>query len=222
MLTHILVVDDDDGIRRLLQRFLCEQGYAVSVASDTRECAVLLKEFIFDIIILDIMMPNETGMKFMKRFKDEIKAPVVMLSALGDVDDRINGLESGAVDYLAKPFEPRELLLRIQKILKLNATVNKQIKCYFGDFELDLQSGNLSKNGIAVHLTTTEKQLLLYLAQHNGTIISREKICKIYPSINPRTMDAQVARLRTKVEKDPKMPEFIQTIRGSGYVLWVR
>jgi two-component system phosphate regulon response regulator OmpR len=221
MIGHILVVDDDNRIRKLLQQFLQEQGYAVSTASNTRECELLLGEFVFDVVILDIMMPGETGIKFMKRAKDKIKSPVIMLSALGDVDDRINGLESGAMDYLAKPFEPKELSLRIQKILKFNSQSSKPLKCYFGDFELDLVSGNLSKNGSVVHLTTTEKQLLLRLAEHGGTIISRDKISELFPSINPRTMDAQVARLRTKIESNPKAPEFIQTIRGSGYVLWV-
>lgn len=216
---HILVVDDDIGIRKLVRRFLIENGYVVSLAANIKEGKLLLEQFIFDLIILDIMMPGESGIKFAKNNQAKLPTPILMLSALGDVDDRVNGLESGAADYLAKPFEPKELLLRINNILKRNIKKDDS-KLAFGAFELDLKSGNLSRRGISIHLTSTEKKLLLFLVANNGKKVSREELVNVSPDANLRSIDAQIARLRTKIEDDPKVPIYLQTIRGVGYVFW--
>ena len=216
---HILVVDDDAGIRKLICKFLIENGYVVSLAANIKETKLLLEQFVFDLIIMDIMMPGESGIKFVQNNQASLNVPILMLSALGDVDDRVNGLESGAADYLAKPFEPKELLLRINNILK-RSSKNDDAKLTFGAFELDLKSGNLTKRGIAIHLTSTEKKLLLFLVANNGKKVSREELVNVSPDASLRSIDAQVARLRTKIEDDPKAPIYLQTIRGVGYVFW--
>lgn len=216
---HILVVDDDAGIRKLICKFLIENGYVVSLAANIKECKLLLEQFVFDVIIMDIVMPGESGIKFVQNNQATLNVPILMLSALGDVDDRVNGLESGAADYLAKPFEPKELLLRINNILK-RTNKNDDSKLTFGAFELDLKSGNLTKRGIAIHLTSTEKKLLLFLVANNGKKVSREELVNVSPDVSLRSIDAQVARLRSKIEDDPKVPIYLQTIRGVGYVFW--
>lgn len=216
---HILVVDDDLGIRKLLKKFLEENGYIVSSASNVKECRFLITQFIFDLIIMDIMMPGETGIKFLKNTKHLLQTPVLLLSALGNVDDRINGLESGAEEYLAKPFEPKELLLRIQNILK-RVQNNNSSKCSFGSFEFDLQSGNLNQGDEQIHLTNTEKKLLTYLIAHKGQTVNRESLKKIFDEVHSRSIDAQVARLRSKIEADSKNPIYLQSVRGIGYVFW--
>jgi two-component system phosphate regulon response regulator OmpR len=216
---HILVVDDDEGIRKLIRKFLIEHGYVISLAANVKECKLLLEQFVFDLIIMDIMMPGESGINFVKNNQQTLAIPVLMLSALGDVDDRVNGLESGAADYLAKPFEPKELLLRINNLLK-RSDKNDNYRFVFGAFELDLKSGNLSKRGISIHLTSTEKKLLLFLVANNGKKVSREDLINVSPEANLRSIDAQIARLRVKIEEDPKVPIYLQTIRGIGYVFW--
>ncbi len=218
MLGHILVVDDDLRIRSLLSQYLIENGYAISTASNVKECELLLKEFRFDLIILDIMMPGESGIDFVKRKKSQLKTPVLMLSALGHVDDKVDGLESGAEDYLTKPFEPKELLLRIQKIIKRQTPILDNIK--FGEFVFDLANNTLSKGYETIHLTQTEKNLLKILGKNLGQIVSRDELQKQLSDINLRTIDAQIARLRAKIEIDSKSPKHLQTIRGEGYVLF--
>ncbi len=218
MLGHIIVVDDDVRIRSLLSQYLVESGYAISTAKDVKECEKLLKEFQFDLIILDIMMPGESGIEFVKRTRNSLKTPVLMLSALGHVDDKVDGLESGAEDYLTKPFEPKELLLRIQKILKRQTPIQENIK--FGEFIFDCTNNTLTNNGNNIHLTQTEKNLLKILGKTIGQMVTRDEILKQFPDINSRTVDAQIARLRAKIEIDPKSPKHLQTIRGAGYVLF--
>lgn len=222
MLGHLLIVDDDKGIRTLLAKYLNESGYTISTASSVKECEQLLGEFVFDLIILDVMMPNETGISFIQRYKNKLKTPVIMLSALGNIDDRIDGLKSGADDYLAKPFEPEELLLRIQNLLKRSTTFTTKNEYSFGDYIYQAEIGNLSKSGEFVHLTQTEKNLLNKFTTTPGVIISREDILKDLSESNERTIDTQIARLRNKIENDPKRPVHLQTIRGSGYVLWAK
>lgn len=217
MLGHILVVDDDARIRQLLSQFLSENEYAVSTAASVKECELLLNEFAFDIIVMDIMMPEETGIDLLKRRK--LGIPVILLSALGQVDDRINGLESGADDYLTKPFDPRELLLRLNLIIK-RGKLSSSKDCSFGDFKLDLTSGNLQRGGIGVHLTTAEKTIMLELGKAAGSIVSRELLGQVLNGVELRTVDAHIVRLRSKIEANPKSPEYLQTIRGEGYVLW--
>lgn len=219
MTYHILVVDDDDRIRSLLSKFLQESGYATSSARNTKEAEALLKEFVFDLVILDIMMPGETGVDFMKRVKNSLtNTPFLMLSALGHVDDRVDGLESGAEDYLTKPFEPKELLLRMNNIIKRNSIDAKVIE--FGDYKFDLNSNTLFKSEEHVNLTETEKNLLKILGSKLGQMISRDDMQKVMPDVNARTIDAQIARLRAKIEDDPKAPKYLQTVRGVGYVLF--
>jgi two-component system phosphate regulon response regulator OmpR len=218
MIKHILIVDDDDRIRILLSKFLKESGYAISTASNSKEAGRLIQEFVFDLIVLDIMMPDETGIQFIKRVKDTINTPFLLLSALGHVDDKVDGLESGAEDYLTKPFEPKELLIRIGNIIKRNSKEGKVVK--FGEYEFDTKSNNLFMNGKKVNLTQTEKSLIKVLCLNLGQLVSRDEIQKAFPNVNIRTIDAQIARLRAKIEEDPKSPKYLQTVRGSGYALF--
>jgi two-component system, OmpR family, phosphate regulon response regulator OmpR len=216
---HILVIDDDDEIRQLLAKYLNKNGYIVSLASNTAIAEELFELFQFDLVILDVLMPKETGLEFLKR--KTLKQPVIMLTALGDVDDRINGLENGAEDYIAKPFEPKELLIRIEKLIsrfKKDSLTEKKIK--FGDFQFDLERKTLLHNDIPIPLTTSQRDLLNIFAKNLGVIISREEIAKQLNDINVRTIDTQITRLRSKIEKDPKSPIFLQTVRNHGYVLW--
>lgn len=217
MLGHILIVDDDKGISALLEKYLISENYAVSTAFNIKECEALLKEFEFDVIILDIIMPGETGIEYLKRARNTLKTPVIMLSALGHVDDRVDGLKSGAEDYLPKPFEPIELLLRIQNVMK--RSIKHAKKCTFGEYDFSLETLNLTKNKSNVHITTTEKTLLKILCEKAGEMVSREDIQKIMPEVSARTIDSQIARLRSKIEADPKSPEFLQTVRGAGYTI---
>jgi two-component system phosphate regulon response regulator OmpR len=216
---HILVIDDDDEIRQLLAKYLNKNGYIVSLASNTTIAEELFELFQFDLVILDVLMPKETGLEFLKR--KTLKQPVIMLTALGDVDDRINGLENGAEDYIAKPFEPKELLIRIEKLIlrfKKDSLTEKKIK--FGDFQFDLERKTLLHNNVPIPLTTSQRDLLNIFAKNLGIIISREEIAKQLNDINIRTIDTQITRLRSKIEKDPKSPIFLQTVRNHGYVLW--
>jgi two-component system phosphate regulon response regulator OmpR len=221
MRKHILVVDDDK-IRFLLKTLLEQEDYIVSVAANTDECQLLLKEFIFDLIIMDVMMPGESGLDFVKRKRHEITPPIIMLTALGDTDDRINGLEGGADDYLPKPFDHRELLLRVQKLIsRSNQNSDQRLGFTFGNYTFDSQNGALTHHtqGL-IYLTTAEKDLLKLLSSHAGQVLSREDIAKEFDNVNLRTIDTNIARLRTKFEADPKKPEFLQTVRGKGYVLY--
>ncbi|WP_236870280.1 response regulator transcription factor [Candidatus Bandiella numerosa] len=216
---HILVIDDDNEIRQLLAKYLNKNGYIVSLASNTAVAEELFELFQFDLVILDVLMPKETGLEFLKR--KTLKQPVIMLTALGDVDDRINGLESGAEDYIAKPFEPKELLIRIEKLIlrfKKDSLTEKKIK--FGDFQFDLERKTLLHNNALIPLTTSQRDLLNIFAKNLGIIIPRDEIAKQLNDINIRTIDTQITRLRSKIEKDPKSPIFLQTVRNHGYVLW--
>jgi len=216
---HILVVDDDDGIRELLGRFLQEEGYLVSLAEDVASCERIMKDLAFDLLIIDVMMPNESGLDFIKRSRLSLKCPVIMLTALGDVDDRINGLSSGANDYLAKPFEPKELLLRLKNLLNYVAPVKAKTDVTFGKLYYDQNLCLLSReDGSPVSLTTNEQTLLQIMIDKAGQIISREEIAALFPGSNLRSTDTLVARLRSKIEDDSKNPVFLQTIRGQGYV----
>lgn len=217
MLGHILIVDDDKGISALLEKYLISENYAVSTAYNVKECEQLLLEFEFDVIILDVIMPGETGIEYLKRARSTLKIPVIMLSALGHVDDRVDGLKSGAEDYLPKPFEPIELLLRIQNVMK--RSVKRPKFCSFGEYNFNLESLNLLKNGTNIHITTAEKTLLKILCEKAGQMVSREDIQKSMPEISARSIDSQIARLRSKIEADPKSPEFLQTVRGAGYTI---
>ncbi len=221
---HILVVDDDERLRDLLSRFLIENGFLVSTATDAAEARDVLKYLNYDLLIFDVMMPGEDGMSLTSSIKKQgMTTPVLLLTALGEIESRIKGFESGADDYLPKPFEPRELLLRINAILRRVAApppaADENIR--FGKWTLDLERGELLHGAERMPLTSVEHTLLRALASKKGEVISREELAALCEmSANERTIDVQVTRLRKKVEEDPKLPKYIQTVRGKGYVLW--
>lgn len=221
-LYHILVVDDDTRIRNLLAKFLDQNGFFVSIAKDADEAKQLMVEFLFDLLIVDVMMPGQDGIDFTANIRKDSKTPVIMLTARGDFDDRIKGLEAGADDYLPKPFEPKELLLRINNILKRvhNATNQKDQICHFGDFSFSLSDLRLKKGNQYIHLTESEAKILALLCKEQSTPISREKIRTICGNIDERSIDVQITRLRKKIETNPKQPNYLQTIRNKGYVLY--
>lgn len=220
---HILVVDDDTRLRSLLKRFLCEQGFAVSGAKDADEATDFLNQYKFDLLIVDVMMPKISGIEFLKTLRLENNVPVIMLTAMGETADRIVGLESGADDYIAKPFEPVELVLRIKNILRRTpvektdnlAPLNLGL-CLYDVIKKELTT----KQGAIVHITPVEQMLLNVLSQKPGQIFTREKLADILGSgQSPRSIDVQITRLRKKIEKDSKNPRYLQTIRGKGYML---
>lgn len=218
---HLLVVDDDDRLRKLLGRFLCEHGCMVTEAADAAQAHRALEWFVFDLMILDVMMPGQTGLELLAALGERRRLPVLMLSALGEADDRIRGLETGAEDYLAKPFEPKELLLRVQAILRRAASTQGSAgSVVFGEYRFDLASGRLSRSGEPVHLTTAESALLALLAARPGTPQSREQLAaQMAGASSERSVDVQVTRLRKKIEASAGRPLYLQTVRGAGYVL---
>ena len=217
MIEHVLVVDDDKKIRNLLSEILRENGYVVSLAESIKETEEQLKYSVFDLIIMDVLMPQESALEFLNRVKIDI--PIMLVTALGHVDDRINGLELGADDYLVKPFEPKELLLRMRKILDRKGGVNND-KISIGDFVFDINTGNLMLNQNNISLTGQEKRLLKLFIERVGKSILREELKEIF-GVSERTIDTIVARLRSKIEKDSKRPVFLHTIRGIGYIFYL-
>ena len=228
---HLLVVDDDTRIRELLSSFLAGHGFRVSSAGDAHQARAKMVSLAFDLIILDIMMPGENGLELASSLrKDANQVPVLFLSALTSPQDRINGLSVGGDDYLSKPFEPEELLLRIRSILKRQVP-EKQAPddIVFGDFSFNLPRGQLRKNGVPVHLTTRETEMLRVLASHAGEAVSRQDLAQQYNDVkittqnsdsdNTRGVDVQINRLRAKIENTPTRPIYLQTVRARGYVL---
>ena len=219
---HLLVVDDDTRLRSLLQRFLRENGFLVSTAKDADEARFMMRQYRFSLLIVDVMMPKENGFEFLTSLRQESSIPVIMLTAMGNVEDRIVGLENGADDYVAKPFEPKELLLRIASILKRTpAEKPEDQKLDLGLCVFDMQSKELiSKQGDAMHITPVEQSLLSILGAKSGQVFSREKLSEILGAgQSPRSIDVQITRLRKKIEKDSKNPRYLQTLRGKGYML---
>lgn len=222
---HILVVDDDRRIRSLLSRYLTGEGYLVSAAANTREAGEQMRDLVFDLIVLDVMMPGESGAEFAARLRasDEPlrSAPILMLTALAETPHRVAGLEAGVDDYLAKPFDPRELSLRIASILRrarrLEPAVEPGVR--FGAFLFDPERGELTRSGASVRLTSRERALLQKLADHAGAIVPRHAL--VSGSAAERTVDVEIARLRRKIETDPNTPRHLQTVRGQGYRLLV-
>ncbi|MTI10228.1 response regulator [Curvivirga aplysinae] len=225
--THVLVVDDDAEIRDLLQRFLSKEGYRVTVAEDAADARNKLAFFEFDLLIVDVMMPGETGLEFTESLRTQTTVPILMLTAMGETEARIAGLKAGADDYLAKPFEPMELILRIQSILRRSFTMpetdanledSREIKLGASIFDMDREI--LVQGEATIKLTTTEIALLKALAGVRGEVMSREELCeKSNVDSAGRTVDVQVTRLRRKIEPDPKNPRYLHTVRGQGYVL---
>ena len=218
---HILVVDDDDGIRNLLKDYLSENNYIVSTAENADEAKIKLRFLKFDILILDVMMPGQNGYELTRDIKKKIKVPIILLTAKGEVENRIQGLELGADDYIGKPFEPKELLLRIKNIINKNNKIDLKSKHNVGFAEIDLNKMTINLNNALKKINNSEKKILIEMLANPGTTYSREEIGKISGITQERSIDVMITRLRQKLEKDPKNPKYLQTIRGSGYVLWI-
>lgn len=224
MKKHILVIDDDTRLRNLLGKFLEENAFEVSLAKDTLEAREMLAKSAYDLLIVDVMMPNESGIDFTADFKSRSQTPVLMLTARGEPSDRIKGLEVGADDYLGKPFEPKELLLRINNILKrsqLNQLKSEDDSniCKFGDFKFSFAESRLTKNSEFVHLTESEAKILSILCKNKGAVVLRDKLSELCGNIDERSIDVQITRIRRKIETNPKQPQFLQTVRNQGYIL---
>jgi two-component system, OmpR family, phosphate regulon response regulator OmpR len=218
---HLLVVDDDARLRELLSRYLSDNGFRVTVAADAAEARANLARFAFDLVVLDVMMPGESGLDLTRSLRSRGPVPVLLLTAMAEPGDRVNGLEQGAEDYLAKPFEPRELVLRINNILQRRPrpdAATREVR--FGGCRFDLGRGELFCGGDLVHLTAAEAGLLSILAHKAGQPVSREELSlSAGMGGNVRNVDVQMTRLRRKIERDPRFPRYLQTVRGTGYVL---
>jgi two-component system, OmpR family, phosphate regulon response regulator OmpR len=220
---HILVVDDDRRIRELLQSYLSEHGYMVSLAASADEARRKLNGIVFDVMVLDIMMPGESGLSLTEHLrKTSPSMPVLLLSALSETEDRVRGLTAGSDDYLSKPFEPRELLLRISNLLRRVAPKDGALKdVLFGPFTFNLQRGELRRSGVLIKLAPREKDMLRLFARNANTTVARSDLAGEGSDATARGVDVQVTRLRQKIEKDPANPVYLQTVRGQGYVLHV-
>jgi two-component system phosphate regulon response regulator OmpR len=218
---HLLVVDDDMRLGELLRRYLSDEGFRVTIAGDASEARGHLASFAFDLVVLDVMMPGESGLELTRALRREDRIPILLLSAMAEPEDRVNGLEQGADDYLGKPFEPRELVLRIRNILERRPAANadrREIR--FGGCRFDIIRGELFRGDELVHLTAAETGLLSALVQKPGQAISREELSLSGQfGGNVRNVDVQMTRLRRKIERDPRFPRYLQTVRGTGYVL---
>ena len=219
---HILVVDDDIKIKELIKQFLVEKGLIVSTASDAKEAKEKIEIFNFSLIVLDVMMPGQSGYELTRELKSSKNIPILLLTAKGETENRIHGLEIGADDYLGKPFEPRELLLRIKNIIKSNSTQNLLEDSKIGDAELNLNKMTIKLNNKTKKINSAEKNVLLKMLSSPGKIYSRKEIGTISKISQERSIDVMITRLRKKIELNPKNPKFLQTIRGSGYVLWIK
>ncbi len=218
---HILVVDDDDRIRELIKEYLDNNNFYTTTAKDAEDAKNKIKLIKFDLIILDIMMPGQNGLDLTKEIKYSNDQPIILLTAMGESSDRISGLETGADDYLPKPFEPKELLLRIKNILKRikkNNNFNPILK--FGNIKVNLEKMLISSKKGEVKINSAEKSLLEKMVLSVGQIFQREEISKIVNLSKERAVDVMITRLRQKIEPDPKNPKYLQTVRGNGYVLW--
>ena len=218
---HLLVVDDDARLRALLRRYLSDNGFRVTVAADAQEARASLAGFAFDLVVLDVMMPGESGLDLARSSRVRRQVPVLLLTAMAEPEDRVNGLEQGADDFMAKPFEPRELVLRIRNILQRGpVAIAERREIRFGGFSFDLERNALSRAGEPVHLTAAEAALLASLAARAGEPVSREELSQTAQlGGNVRTVDVQMTRLRRKIERDPRFPRYLQTVRGTGYAL---
>ena len=219
---HILVIDDDDRLRQLLKDFLKKNSFKVSVSPNANNAVKLLNEFIFDLIVLDVMMPEKTGIELINELGSEFETPILLLTALDQIDDKIKGLKSGADDYLTKPFDPEELLLRINNILKrTNISQNKIPKLIsFGSYQWDNIMKKLNKDNIFIHTTSFENNLLTALSENLGKYMNRNDLSKLLKvNSNSRNIDVGITRLRKKIEENPRKPQFIINSRGKGWFL---
>lgn len=219
---HILVVDDDTRLRTLLRKYLSDNGYLVTVAADAAEARATMAALAIDLLVLDVMMPGEDGLSLTRDLRRSNAVPILLLTAMGEIDDRISGFEAGADDYLSKPFEPRELLLRIASILRRapKPEVEDRVALALGAFTWDVAREELKRGDDMVHLTTAERELMAILAQAAGEAVSRDDLAaRTGNAANARAIDVQVTRLRKKLEDDPRQPRYLQTVRGMGYML---
>ena len=220
-IAHILVVDDDDGIRSLVKKYLNENNYLVTTANSAEDAKEKIQIIKFDLIVLDIMMPGKNGLEFIKENKNKLDTPVILLTAKGEASERIKGLETGADDYLPKPFEPKELILRIQNIIEKTKKNNQKKVIEFENIKIDLNRQLIFKNGYEDKINNTEKIILEKMINNPGKTFSREDIGLLIKLDKERSIDVIITRLRKKIEIDQKNPKFLQTIRGAGYVLWI-
>jgi len=219
---HVLVVDDDIKIKELIKQFLNEKGFIVSTASNAEEAKTKIDIFDFNLIVLDVMMPGQSGYELTKEIKESRNVPIILLTAKGEVENRIHGLEIGADDYLGKPFDPQELLLRIKNVIKSNLNKGVSISNKIGSAELNLSKMTIKLNQKIQKINTAEKKVLTKMLSSPGKVFSRDEIGKISQISKERSIDVMITRLRKKIELNPKNPKFLQTIRGSGYVLWIK
>jgi two-component system phosphate regulon response regulator OmpR len=220
-IAHILVVDDDDGIRSLVKKYLNENNYLVTTANSAEDATKKVKIIQFDLIILDIMMPGKSGLEFIQENQKKLETPIILLTAKGETSERVEGLEIGADDYLAKPFEPKELILRIKNIIKKTKKNDQKRIIKFENIKIDLNKLLILKNDIEYKINNTEKKILEKMINNPGKTFSREDIGILIELDKERSIDVIITRLRKKIEIDPKNPKFLQTIRGTGYVLWI-
>ena len=220
-IAHILVVDDDEGIRSLVKKYLNENNFLVSTADSAESASKKIEIIEFDLIILDIMMPGKSGLEFIKENKKNLETPIILLTAKGEPTERIEGLEIGADDYLPKPFEPKELILRIKNILERTKKIDQKRVIEFSDIMIDLNKLLISNQKKEYKINNTEKVILEKMINNPGKTFSREDIGFLINLDKERSIDVIITRLRKKIEKDPKNPKFLQTIRGAGYVLWI-
>jgi len=221
LIAHILVVDDDDGIRSLVKKYLNENNYLVTTAKSAEDAIEKTSLIKFDIIVLDIMMPGKSGLEFTNEYKNKINTPIILLTAKGEANERVEGLESGADDYLPKPFEPKELVLRINNILNKTKKNNQKRVVKFDNIEIDLNKLLIIQNDKEFKINNTEKIILEKMINEPGKTFSREAIGKLIDLDKERSIDVIITRLRKKIEIDPKNPKYLQTLRGAGYVLWI-
>ena len=218
---HILVVDDDEGIRTLVKKYLNENNYLVTTAISAEDAFEKTQIIKFDLIILDIMMPGKSGLEFIRENQKKLDTPVILLTAKGEANERVEGLEVGADDYLPKPFEPKELILRIQNIIRKTKKRDQKRVIQFEDIKIDLNKQLIIKKNTEYKINNTEKKILEKMINNPGKTFSREDIGILTELDKERSIDVIITRLRKKIEIDPKNPKFLQTIRGAGYVLWI-
>jgi len=218
---HILVVDDDDGIRNLVKQYLTENNFLITTANNAEDAKEKISIIKFDLIVLDIMMPGKTGLEFTLENKDKINTPIILLTAKGEAIERVKGLEIGADDYLPKPFEPKELILRIKNILNKTKSKNQKKIIEFDNIKINLSKSFIMQNKKEFKINNTEKIILEKMINAPGQTFSRESIGKLIDLDKERSIDVIITRLRKKIEIDPKNPKYLQTIRGAGYVLWI-
>ena len=218
---HILVIDDDDRIRDLIKEYLQEKNYIISTASDAEKAKIKISHFKFDLIVLDVMMPGQSGFELTKEIKKRDSTPIILLTAKGEVESRIEGLELGADDYLGKPFEPKELLLRIKNIISKSTKINLNKIRQIGEAHVDLNKMSIKLGKKMSSLNNAEKKVLIEMLSNPGKTFSRSQIGLISNISQERSIDVMITRLRQKIELDPKKPKYLQTIRGAGYVLWI-